>query len=83
MDIINIDIKNEAMDIIIDHAKGFMSCGDYNPDTTDDLWDTMLHECAFVLVKRFVDGMYTPMEFNAVRNELAKTINDLFRNHSN
>lgn len=73
------DINFEARMIIADHTEGMMSCtSSYEPESHMEFWEYMLSECAFILSEKFLDGNYTPMEYNAIRNELAKIINAIF-----
>lgn len=65
------DPTYEALSIIAEHTQGFMMSTDYVPETNMNLMDAMMHECAFILTDKWLDGDYTPMEYNAVRNELA------------
>ena len=37
--------------------------------------------CSNILTKDFIDGKYTPMEYNAIRNELGKLLWKLFEKH--
>ena len=68
----------EARAIIQHHTCSVMNCGNYNPMNEDELYDFMLEECAYILTENFLDGRFTPMEYNAIRNELAQIIFELF-----
>lgn len=72
------DITSEAKRVIALHTAGYMSSGNYVPSTNMELWQTMLDECASILTEEFVAGKFTPMEYNAVRNEIASILNPIF-----
>ena len=72
------DINWEARKIISEHTEGVMSAAHYEPESEDELWQFMLQECAFILTEDFLKGKYTPMEYNAIRNEVAKLLNGIF-----
>jgi hypothetical protein len=73
-----IDIHDEAIRIISKHTAGVMSCADYKPENNDELMEFMIDECAYILTKDFLDGKYTPMQYNDIRNEISKTLWKLF-----
>ena len=73
------DYKHAAELILCEHTNGVMSCtSDLAFDNISDMWEFTLEECAFILTSKFMEGVYNPMEFNAIRNELSKLINELF-----
>lgn len=76
-----IDIHTTARSIIQEHTAGYMSAANYIPEDAHELWETMINECSYILTEDFLDGKYTPMEYNAIRNELANTINGIFGKH--
>jgi hypothetical protein len=41
----------------------------------------MYNNCAFILTSYLIEGKYTPMQYNAVRNELGKAIWNIFKLH--
>lgn len=73
-----LDIKQEARRIIKEHTEGFMNGTQYKPEDEDELWETMLSECAFILTEDFLDGKYTPMQYNDIRNEVAEILTRIF-----
>lgn len=73
-----LNIHQEARRIIKDHTEGFMNGTQYKPDDEDELWETMLSECAFILTEDFLDGKYTPMQYNDIRNEVAEILTNIF-----
>ena len=79
----NIDINWEARKIIMAHTEGVMNCGCYEPKSNDELCQFMLHECAYILTEEFLEGKYTPMQYNAIRNEVAKILNGIFAHANN
>ena len=73
-----INIKLEAKNIIREHVAGVMACTYPEPKNNQELWEFMIEECGFILADYFREGKYTPMEYNALRNEVAKILNDIF-----
>ena len=73
------DIEMEAKKIIMKHTEGYMSAtSDYVPENNDDMWSTMISECSYILTENFLSGEYTPMEYNAIRNEIARILGNIF-----
>ena len=72
------DINYEARSIIHQHTNAFMSAANYEPESEVELLECMLSECAFILTEDFIKGKYKPMEYNAIRNEIAKILNGIF-----
>lgn len=75
---ITVDVNWAAHQIIMKHTNGIMSCGNPEFDNNMDLWTFMLSECANILTEEFLEGKYNPMEYNAIRNEIASIINGIF-----
>lgn len=75
----NIDPKLAAKQIIAEHTAAYMSACIYKPDDATELWETMIQECSFILTENFLNGEYTPMQYNAIRNWLADIINGIFK----
>lgn len=74
----HIDISWEASKIIMDHTGAFMSGVECNPENEAELYDIMVEECAYLLTTKLLSHEYTPMEYNAIRNELGKQLADVF-----
>lgn len=72
------DAESEAINILEEHTKAYMCAALPEFDTNKELYECVNEECAFILTQRFVHGGYTPMQYNAVRNELAKLLWRLF-----
>lgn len=71
--------KNQAEQIIQEHVHAMMcSTSDYDPKDEDELKDFMLSECAFILTRKLLEGEFTPMEYNAVRNAVTMLIHGFF-----
>lgn len=75
--------KFEARNIIAEHTGAYMQSTESRPENNQELYEDMVEGCAFVLTEWFIDGKYTPMEYNAIRNELGKVLWDLFEKHIN
>lgn len=72
------DIVQEAHGIIREHTAAYMTAIEYLPTSISELYEDMVDECAYILSQKFIDGEYTPMEYNAIRNELGKLLWNLF-----
>lgn len=75
------DANNEAKKIMREHVCAYMSsvCAKY--DSNREMMDDMYEECAFILTEYLLEGKYTPMEYNAIRNELGEMIWKIFEPH--
>lgn len=74
----HIDASWEASNIIMKHTEAFMSSSSYEPNTEEELYDMMIQECSYLLVLDLLSKKYTPMQYNDIRNELAKQLADVF-----
>ena len=74
----HIDFSWEATNIIMKHTEAFMSATSYEPVNEEELYDTMVQECSYLLVLDLLSHKYTPMEYNSIRNEIAKQLADIF-----
>lgn len=74
----HIDISWEATNIIMRHTEAFMSSAGYEPANDEELYDMMVQECSYLLVLDLLSHKYTPMQYNAIRNEIAKQLADVF-----
>ena len=72
------DPEWEAREVLMQHSEGIMQCGNFEPKGNEELYSFTLKECAYILTTDLIEGKYTAMEFNAVRNELGKLLNKLF-----
>ena len=73
-----ISINEEVRNIISAHVDALMRGTDYKPKTEDQLYDFMVTEISALLSDRLIDGDYTPMEYNSIRNQLASTLWKIF-----
>lgn len=76
-----IDASFEAVKIIEQHTQDYMRGASFVPTSAEDLYDKMTEECSHILTTNFLNGRYNPMEYNAIRNEIAKILWNLFRDH--
>lgn len=74
----NMDIKQEAKYIIYQHTANMILSAHYEPKDSSELWEYMGEECGYLLADKFLEGKYTPLEYNAIRNEIAKLLGDIF-----
>lgn len=74
----NFDPAKEADNIFCEHTTNMVSGIHAEYDDTQHMLDCTTEECSFILVKRFEEGKYTPMQFAAVRNALADLLWKLF-----
>ena len=73
-----LNINYEAKRIICKQTATFMSGIIFEPASLSDLYDTMVEECSYILTMDFLDGAYTPEQYNALRNELAMILGERF-----
>lgn len=73
----------EARNIIYKLTETFITGINLECDNNQTLYDIMVEECAFILTEKLLDGTYTPMQYNAVRNELAKMLWNVFEKYIN
>ena len=73
-----IDFKSEAERIICEHTEAMMSGVLVEFEDDSELFDYMISECAFILTKKFLEGKYTPLEYNNIRNELTVIFGKIF-----
>ena len=78
-----VDIKHEVRDILIKLTDDMMRSVSYEADNNEELYEYMTEGCAAVLVERFMDGEYSPMTYNTLRNELANVLWNIFKPHIN
>lgn len=65
-------LKLKAVEIVSNHIAGFMQgCNNYIPNDDDELYETMVEECSYILTKKLLDKEFLPVEYNFIRNELA------------
>lgn len=72
------DPAKEAFDILCEHTTAMVSGVHAEYDNTQDMLDCTTEECAYILTSRFAEGKYTPLQYAAVRNELATLLWKLF-----
>lgn len=72
------DVKQEARNIIIEFTDNIIRSAHYDADNNEELYEFMTEGCAGILTDNFMNGKCSPMEYNAIRNELAKILWDLF-----
>ena len=70
--------KAQALDVLCEHNTAILSGIHCEFNSNQDMLDVTTEECAFILTNRLVEGKYTPMQFNAVRNELAELLWNIF-----
>lgn len=73
----------EARNIICEHTEAIILSTNVERDSNQDLYDFTVEQCAFILTEKLLNGTYTPMQYNAIRNELAKILWDVFEKHIN
>ena len=72
------DYAWEASKIIMAHTEAMISGVNYEPDNAEELYDYMVEECAYILTTKLLSKEYTPMQYNAIRNELGDQLWDIF-----
>ena len=73
----------DACNIIYKRTEAFIYGINFECDNNQTLYDRMVEECAFILTEKLLDDTYTPMQYNAVRNELAKMLWNVFGKYIN
>ena len=81
MDKITLDAMLTAHKIIAQATDDAMRSTDYEPSNNEMLYEFMTEMCSNILANDFITGKYTPMEYNAIRNQLAKLLWTLFEKH--
>lgn len=75
------DYAYEASKIICENTNAYMQSVHAEYDSNRDMMEDMYENCAFILTTYLIEGKYTPMQFNAIRNELGKAIWNIFECH--
>ena len=75
------DYIHEASKILHENTNAYMQGVYAEYDSNRDMMEDMYNNCAFILTNYFIEGKYTPMQFNAIRNELGKMIWNIFKPH--
>jgi hypothetical protein len=81
MNKITINPVFKAHNIIVRATDDMMRSVSPEPANNEELYEYMTEMCSAVLTEDFLDGTYTPMEYNAIRNELAKVLWNIFEPH--
>jgi hypothetical protein len=75
------DYKHEAKKILYEHTSAVMHCATMEFESNEAMLDCMIEECGFILTEALLEGKYTPMQYNAIRNELASILWGIFEPH--
>ena len=75
------DYIYEASKIIYEHTNAYMQGIHAEYDNNRDMMEDVYENCAFILADYLIKGNYTPMQYNAIRNELGKMIWNIFKPH--
>ena len=75
------DYAYEASKILCENTSAYMQSVHVEYDSNRDMMEDMYANCAFILTNYLIEGKYTPMQFNAIRNELGKAIWNIFERH--
>lgn len=75
------DYKCEAEQILHEHTCAVMNCATVEFDNNEDMLAFTIDECGYILTNYLLQGKYTPMQYNAIRNELAQIIWNIFEPH--
>lgn len=73
------DYAYEASKILCENTNAYMQGVHAEYDSNRDMMESMYENCAFILTDYLIKGNYTPMQFNAIRNELGKMIWNIFK----
>ena len=72
------DYRFEAEKILCEHTSAVMSSAH---EDNQSMLEFTISECGFILTQHLLEGKYTPMQYNAIRNELAPMLWKLFEPH--
>ena len=75
------DYAYEASKILCENTKAYMQSVHAEYDSNRDMMEDMYENCAFILTNYLIEGKYSPMQFNAIRNELGKAIWKIFERY--
>lgn len=75
------DYAYEASKILYENTNAYMQGVHAEYDSNRDMMEDMYENCAFILTNYLIEGKYSPMQFNAIRNELGKMIWNIFERH--
>ena len=75
------DYRYEAEKILCEHTSAVMSSAHIEFESNQAMLEFTIQECGFILTQHLLDGKYTPMQYNAIRNELAPMLWKLFEPH--
>lgn len=75
------DYAYEASKILCENTNAYMQGVHAKYDSNRDMMEDMYENCAFILTTYLIEGKYTPMQYNAIRNELGKAIWNIFERH--
>jgi hypothetical protein len=75
------DYAYEASKIICENTNAYMQGVHAEYESNRDMMEDMYENCAFILSDYLIKGKYTPMQYNAIRNELGKMIWNIFKPH--
>ena len=73
------DYAYEASKILHENTNAYMQGVNAEYNSNRDMMEDMYNNCAFILTNYLIEGKYTPMQFNAIRNELGKMIWNIFK----
>lgn len=75
------DYAYEASKILYENTNAYMQGVHAEYQSNRDMMEDMYENCAFILTNYLIEGKYTPMQYNAVRNELGALIWKIFKTH--
>ena len=73
------DAKWEAKRIFYDHTAAMIQGVSLTNPTATELYNYVVDECTFILCDRLIQGVYTPLEYNEIREELATLLWGIFQ----
>ena len=72
---------NEARKILYEHTSAIMSACATEFGSNTEMLEFTTKECGYILTEYLLEGKYTPMQYNAIRNELAQLLWGVFQVH--
>lgn len=75
------DYAFEAKKILCECTNGYMQGVIAHYNSNREMMEDMYNDCAYILTDHFINGDYSPLQYNAIRNELSKMIWKIFEAH--
>lgn len=68
------DAEREAKDVMYEHTSAYIKSVECHPKSEMELYEDMVDQCGYILTTRLLEGKYTLLEYNKIRNALAELL---------